>query len=132
MPDSELDPIETISRFLLKGQIRAKDGAVHFRAFLPSSKLKLSVFRVQGFSEEQVWAIAAEKVEPTRGLVVGRGNLSVSQIVDKKLRVEPDAIPTSKHADIVEWPEDKTLRSTIAMQLAALASPAIKRQTSTA
>lgn len=127
MPD--LDPSEIVSRFLLKDQIRRSDATVRHGAFLPSeSHLKISVFRLSSLSDQEIWALAAEKVEPTRGPVIGRGNLSVTQIVENKLKVTPDAIPNSKHADIVEWPEERSLRATIAMALAALASPAIRRQ----
>lgn len=127
MPD--LDPSEIVSRFLLEGQIRKSDTTVRHEAFLPSeSNLKISVFRLSSLSDQQIWAVAAEKVEPTRGPVIGRGNLSVDQIVENKLKVRPDAIPNSNHADIVEWPDERSLRATIAKALAALASPAIRRQ----
>jgi hypothetical protein len=127
MLDIELDPIETVSRFLLHDEIRAKDSTVRHGAFLPASNLKLSVFRVSSLSDREIWVLAAEKVEPTRGPVIGRGDLSVAQIVENKLKVTPDAVSTSRHADIVEWPDDRNLRATIAKELAALASPAIRR-----
>ena len=129
MPDQGLVSAEIVSRFLLKGEIRPSDNTVKHGAFLPSlSNLKISVFRIYNLVEEQIWALAAEKVEPARGQVIGRGDLSVAQIVENKLKVTPDTNPISRHANIVEWPDDRDLRAAIAKELAALASPAIKRQ----
>jgi hypothetical protein len=126
MPDEAVNLLETVSRFLLRGDIRP-NGDVKYAAFLPPSNLRLSVFRIDNLAEQQIWALAAEKVEPARGPVIGRGNLLVSQITECKLGVTPDEDSASRHADIVNWPEDRALRGTIALELAALASPAKKR-----
>lgn len=126
MPDEAVDPLETVSRFLLGGDIRPA-GAVKYTAFIPPPNLRLSVFRVYELSEQQIWALATEKVEPTRGPVIGRGDVSVAQITECKLTVASDEESTSRHADLVSWPEDRDLRVTIAKELAALASPAKKR-----
>ncbi|MEO8324952.1 MAG: hypothetical protein ABI618_03830 [Nitrospirota bacterium] len=101
-------------------------------AFIPSSSnLKLSVFRIYTLSDEEIWALAVEKVEPARGKVIGRGDLRVSGIIENSLRVPPDEDPESRHADIVGWPDDRNHRATIAKVLAALASPATMRGFST-
>lgn len=129
MSDPNVDPSETLSRFLVNGDIRASDNTIRHGAFLPpASNLKLSVFRVYNFSDGQIWALAAEKVEPARGPVIGRGDLSVAKIIENKLKVMPDKDPASRHADIVEWPDNRDLRATIAKVLAAHASPPRKRQ----
>ena len=122
-------PSETVSRFLIEGDIRAKDKSIRHRAFLPpASNLKLSVFRIYDLSEAAIWALAVAKVEPQRGQVIGRGELTVSTIIEEKMQVTPDQAPASRHADIVGWPEDRDLRATIAKVLAAKASPAKKRE----
>jgi hypothetical protein len=129
MSDQGVDPSESVSRFLVNGDVRISDNTVRHGAFLPpASNLKLSIFRVFSLSDYQIWALAAEKVEPSRGLVIARGDLSVAQIYDNNLKVTPDKDPTSRHADIVEWPDNRDLRATIAKVLAALASPPKKRQ----
>jgi hypothetical protein len=43
------------------------------------------------------------------------------------LNVSPDVDPTSRHANIVDWPEDRDERATIAKELAADAYPAKMR-----
>lgn len=128
MSESAVDPSEPVSRFLLKPDLRPDGKTVKHSAFLPpSNNLKLSIFRVSALSDQEVWALASEKVEPKRGPVIGRADLSVSQIIHRQLKVCPDGDPTSRHADIIGWPEDRGQRGTIAMDLAADASPAVQR-----
>lgn len=133
MPGQSVQPSENVSRFLIEGDIRVKDDSIRRRAFLPSaSNLEISVFRIYTLSEGQIWALAVEKVEPHRGPVIGRGDLSVDKIIENKLDVVPDMDCASRHANIVGWSQDRDLRATIAMELARLASPAKKRVSSTA
>jgi hypothetical protein len=132
MPDPSVHPSEKVSRFLIEGDIRVKDDSIRRRAFLPSaSSLEISVFRIYQLSDDAIWTLAVEKVEPQRGPVLGRGDLSVEKIIENKLQVVPDMDAASRHADIVGWSQDRDLRATIAMELARLASPAKKRASST-
>lgn len=129
MPGQSVDPSENVSRFLVKGDIRAQDNVIKPTVFLPSaSNLEVSVFRTYDLSEQAIWALAVENVEPSRGRVIGRGDLTVSTIIEESLRVRPDQDSASKHADIVNWPENRDARATIAKVLAAKASPAKKRE----
>lgn len=115
---------ETVSRFLLKDDLRPDKKTIKHTAFMPPSHLRHSVFRVSGLSDQQIWVLAVEKVEPARGPVVGRGDLEVAQIVARRLKVSPDVDPASRHANIVDWPLARDERATIAKDLAADASPA--------
>lgn len=115
---------ETVSRFLLKDELRPDKRTIKYTAFMPPPHLRHSVFRVSELSDQKIWVLAVEKVEPARGPVIGRGDLKVSQIVDRRLRVLPDADPESRHANIVDWPTTRDERATIAKDLAADAYPA--------
>ena len=128
MSESVTDPSETVSRYLFKDDIRS-DETIRYQAFLPSSSNpKISVFRVFKLSEQEIWALAVEKVEPIRRKrVTARGDLSIAQVQDRKLVVQPDAETTSRHANIVGWPPDRDERATIAKDIAAIARVA-KRQ----
>jgi hypothetical protein len=130
MSGKDISPSEFVSRYLIKENIRS-DGVVRHGAFIPPAfNLKLSVFRIYDLSDEDIWALAVEKVEPARGKVIGRGDLRVSGIIENNLLVEPDEDHGSRHADIVGWPNDRNHRATIAKVLAALASPAKMRELS--
>ena len=127
MPEHTVPASEVVSRYLIDGEMR-KDGVIRHQAFMPSPRtMKHSVFRTSGLSEGEVWAIAMEKVEPSRGRVIGRGDLLASLIYDRQLQLLPDQDTGSRHADIVGWSTERELRATIAKELAALASPAKKR-----
>jgi hypothetical protein len=122
----EADPLETISRYLLEGEIR-RDNTIRHSAFTPPTNLRHSVFRIDSLSDEEIWNLAIEYVEPHRGKVIGRGDLLVSQVLGENLRVVP-ADPPPRHADICGWPpDDRERRVTVAKVLAAKASPAKKR-----
>jgi hypothetical protein len=129
MPGQSIHPSENVSRFLRKDDVRPSDNAVKYGAFLPSaSNLKISVFRIYDLPQEAIWALAVEKVEPQRGQVIGRGDLTVSMITEETLQMALDRNSASRHADIVNWPENRDARATIAKVLAAKASPAKKRE----
>lgn len=130
MSDRELNPSDCVARYLLEGEIKNSDKTIRHQAFMPPQSLKHSVFRTYDLSEEAIWALAVEKVEPARGKVIGRGDLRVSQVIENTLRVDPDEDPESRHADVVGWSNDRTHRATIAKVLAALASPAKMRELS--
>ena len=129
MPPNAVDPHEVTSRFLIDGQVRAENKEVKYPAFIPPKSLKLSIFRISTLIEQEIWDLAVEKVEPSRGLVIGRGELTVFAIAEEKLQVAPDEDPNSRHADVVGWPIDRDARATIAKALAAKASPAKMRTT---
>jgi hypothetical protein len=122
-----VNPSEPVSRFLLKGDVRPDGKTIKHSAFMPPPTLRLSVFLVSNLSDQQIWELAVENVEPARGTVIGRGNLSVSQVVARRLKVSSDVDPTSRHANIIDWPEDRDERATIAKDLAADAYPAKMR-----
>ncbi len=129
MPPNAVDPHEVTSRFLIDGQVRAENKEVKYPAFIPPKSLRLSIFRTSTLIEQEIWDLAVEKVEPSRGLVIGRGELTVFAIAEEKLQVAPDEDPNSRHADVVGWPIDRDARATIAKALAAKASPAKMRTT---
>lgn len=127
MPSKVVAPQEMTSRFLIDGQVRTESKEVKHSAFIPPKSLRLSIFRSSNLSEQEIWTLAAEKVEPSRGPVIGRGELTVSAIAEEKLQVASDEDPNSRHADVVGWPVDRDARVTVAKVLAAKASPAKMR-----
>lgn len=129
MPPHAVDPHQVTSRFLIDGQVRAENKEVKYPAFIPPKSLRLSIFRTSNLIEQEIWDLAVEKVEPSRGPVIGRGELTVFAIAEEKLQVAPDEDPNSRHADVMGWPIDRDARATIAKALAAKASPAKMRTT---
>lgn len=127
MPTNAVAPHEIASRFLIDGQVWTESREVKYPAFIPPKSLKLSIFRTSNLNEQEIWTLAVEKVEPSRGPVIGRGELTVAVIAEEKLQVFSDEDQNSRHADVVGWPVDRDARVTIAKVLAAKASPAKMR-----
>lgn len=78
------------------------------------------MFRISGLYDSQIWNIGLEKVAHLRNLpLLGRFDVNAGFVCDQGLRFNPDVDTTSRHADIVGWPEEKEKRQSIAQHLAA-------------
>lgn len=93
-------------------------------AFLPSpnpetSVLEVSVFRVFGLSDEEIWSIGDAGLRPPgRSTLYARGDLTVTSVERNRLQVAPDDVPP-RHANIVGWPDEKSEQKLRAIELAA-------------
>ncbi len=90
---------------------------------MPPANLKLSVYRIDQLSEFNIWRIGgkvARKTQPPRNLH-GRADIKALQILKTGLRIFPDNVPP-RHANIINWPDEKSEIIEIALELAANAS----------
>jgi hypothetical protein len=111
---------EILTRFIYFSKfIRSSNNTVRYAAFLPSPKdNQTSVFRVSGLSEGQIWNIADCDVTPTQtNTIKGRADINSDDLVNSKLEVIPKE-PPYRHANISGWPDDKTERKLMAIELA--------------
>lgn len=116
---------ETLTRYLLSKKLFSRDNnRVKRQAFMPPAELKLSVFRTDKLSEFQIWRIGekrvARKTKPPRNLH-GRADIKALKVVETGLRIIPDNVPP-RHANIIDWPDEKSEIIEIALELAANAS----------
>jgi len=113
--------LETLSRFILRRDwYRPSDNTVKYAAFLPNPKNgETSVFRISGISDNKVWDLGDREVakDPNKP-ILGRANISASNVVAKGLEVLPSE-PPERHANIIGWPEEKSKQKLIALELAA-------------
>lgn len=119
-------PTEHLARYLThSNHFNRSRHSVKHHAFQPPSSLRLSVFRIQGLEPDQAWAIGETHVVAATSMrlstLYGMADILASAIQEQKLDVDADDIP-SRHADDVGWPEDKSERKLIAMELAAEAA----------
>ena len=107
MPDIASD--ERVARFLTDdGHFVESKGRVKPRAFWPARiDNTTSVFRRQGLSEDGIWSLAIDHVEPTRGPVLARAELIAQDVVACGLQLEADDDPP-RHAAITGWPAKDT------------------------
>lgn len=79
------------------------------------------MFRVQELTERQIWSLGDRYVASPLGKELrARTELSVAQITEVGLQVEPAAPPT-RHANIAGWPIEKDEWMSRAQELAAVA-----------
>jgi len=95
---------------------------------MPPANLKLSVYRTDKLSELDIWRIGekrvAGKAKPPRNLH-GRADIKALQVVETGLQIIPDNVPP-RHANIIDWPDEKSEIIEIALELAANASLALR------
>ena len=125
---ASLSADEPLARVLTSsGHFSRKNNRVKEPAFLPNAKLKTSVYRTQGMSDPEMWALADECVAgPTGKTCYGVGVVTVRDVSDNELSVDPDDEPP-RHANIVGWPaadtaDDKAKRKALALRLANAAT----------
>lgn len=113
---------EPLGRYLLFSKFfNPNNHIVHSTAFLPpNNNLKLSVFRIVGLSNADIWKIGEEKVVKRMKVsrtLYGIAEIKVAVVQEKKLKLDIDNNP-ERHANIIGWPEEKSERKLIAMELA--------------
>ena len=118
-------PDEILARFIFsKSHFSVTNKEVKFKAFTPPSNSEdLSVYRISGLSESEVWAIGKEYVQGERTLRA-RADLSAEVVYENNLEVISDPDIHELHANITPFPADKRSRDHIARNL-ALASKLI-------
>jgi hypothetical protein len=113
LPYEHVNREEPIVRFLVQPKwFNPRTKHVAAQAFKPrnpkppSTTFRTSVYRVEGCTSDEIWAIGEKYVTSNRtdGLrVLGRADIQAAIILDQGLLVDPTPIPHPRHADIVNW-----------------------------
>jgi len=121
---STVSPSESLARYLTSSTHYSHEKhLVKPAAFLPPPPdWRLSVFRIDGLSIEEVCVIGREKVidKRTGRALHGFADIKARVFQDLKLAIDPDNSPP-RHASVMGWPEDKPSQKLIAIELAASA-----------
>jgi len=119
MNSSAISSSEQLSRFVLyHSHVKFSDSTVRHAAFLPKDG-QTSVFRISGISDSDVWALGYREVASKRNLpLVGRADISVAAVLKIDLQVMQN-VPPPRHADIINWPAERSAQKLKAMELAA-------------
>ena len=121
MLGKEVAGSEPICRFVFgKDYYRPSDESVRHNAFMPNNDGETSVYRTISLSDEKIYDlgkgfVAPERKKPIKGWV----NIEASRIMEQQLRVDPKPKPHHRHANIVDWPEDREKIRLIALELAS-------------
>ncbi|MCX5999393.1 MAG: hypothetical protein NTU41_07325 [Chloroflexi bacterium] len=118
-------PSESLARYLTqRSHYAPSTNSVKPQAFEPPPDLRLSVFRIDGLTVDEVWQNGRVNVvnamSPPRTLY-GMASIKAAAVRNARLDIDADNTPP-RHACIVGWPQDKDKRMLAAQRLAALAS----------
>ncbi len=114
-----VDLSETLSRFVLNRKWIRADNTVRHIAFTPDQKGDTSVFRISGITNNEIWDIGDREVAPKQNRpILGRADINTAIVISNELKVIPSE-PPKRHADITDWPEEKSEQKQIALELAA-------------
>jgi hypothetical protein len=102
----QVDPSEDLTKFIFnRSQFSTSNDRVKYSAFMPPPNKRLSVFRIAGLAENDVWEIG-ETIGERRTLpLLARADIKVSFVATTGLKIDADDIPP-RHANIIDWPED--------------------------
>jgi hypothetical protein len=84
--------------------------------------LKLSVFQIRGMAEDEIWNLGERTVvRSSVRTLYGRADIHVAAVRETGLEVHPDNNP-QRHANVINWPMEKSKRKLLALQLAERAN----------
>ena len=111
---------EPLSRFITeKSYYRPSDKTVRHNAFMPNRDGETSVYRIIGLGDPEIFEIGQRFVADKRNKpLLGRADINVLKILEKELKVISDPDPHPRHANIVDWPEEREKYRLIAVELA--------------
>lgn len=114
---------EETTRFLFsKDSFSTKAGKVKPEAFFPpKSPRSISIYRIRGLYEKQIWRIGrlfVEGLRRDRRSIKARADLPAHCYLEQKLTIRPLRLPHPRHAEVVDWPEGKSAQWMFATALA--------------
>ncbi len=111
---------EYLTRFIFsRGHFRTSDNRVKHQAFEPNKNLETSVFRIDSLDDFSIWQLYTDHVQRNNPRTLyGRADVKADTIYNVNLDIQPNE-PPPRHADIVNWPDSKDARMSLAQQIAA-------------
>ena len=129
---TQLPFTDWLTRFIFsRRHCSVENKRVKYGAFLPllnpeTSALEVSVYRISGLTDEQIWIVGdTEVAQPSSRTLYARGDLTVATVERDQLRVAADDL-LKLHANIIGWPEEESEKKSIAIELAANALLRVK------
>lgn len=126
-PPSDNEPID---RVIFSSKFIKKNNKVHSNAFIPTKRLDLSVYRVQGLARKQVWDLVAKYIEKKRTdkkMAKAIAEIKISDVSKHKtLKLNPDGKPHFRHMNIECFPNSKSDARMIALEMAESAKLIMK------
>jgi hypothetical protein len=132
----DVKPSERISRYIFrKDHFNPRTGRVRPPVFEPTrpkseaDSYKTSVYRTEGLSNGEIWAIGDDfvtKQHPEHLPSLARADTQIQNAVDADLKIDPDGVPHVRHANIIGWPDSDEARQIKRALLAQSAQLALR------
>lgn len=116
---SEIIISENLSRFIFsRNHIRSSNNTVKYAAFLPHINSETSVFIISGLTDDRIWNIGVEVEEKRTQSLKGRADINSTSVIENGLKIVLQE-PPPRHANITNWPSEKSKQKEIALKLAS-------------
>lgn len=124
---NKVAPDEELTRYIFSDRYFSKEkNIVKYVAFMPAPSGKTSVFCTSSLSEDKIWNIADTKVVPLRRQPIkARADILANHVFAENLQILLDNSPP-RHANIIGWPDEKSKKISIALELAKKADLFLK------
>ena len=133
MAPENVDDSEELSRYIFQsGQYSTTK--IKYVSLLPkysehNDRFETSVFRSSFMaSNDEIWAIGDKFAGLDRRRVKARGILIAESVREETLDVIPETSSHDLHADIIDWPAEKSEQMVVAKELARQAGLEIRAQ----
>jgi hypothetical protein len=123
---AEIASRNPLARFIYSSShFSRENNRVKHNAFMPAADGKTSVYRTKKLSETETWTIGEEVADQRKQTLHARGDIVAADVSKVKLRVVPSE-PPPHHANIEDWPAEKSAQKLNAIDLAEAARLVIK------
>ena len=122
-----VDDTETLARFVVySNEFRKSDKSIKPKAFMPYSRVELSVNRHRESSEAELWSVGEQVASERQRSLYGRSDIAATSCRIAPLDVEARPLPANpNHADVIGYPPKKEDQQSLALMLVASASKLI-------
>jgi hypothetical protein len=118
---------EKLARFILHRRHLRQDRTVKPDAFIPYPGRDLSVTRHLQLAQSELWNIGREIALQVGKILLARADIKLSSFECHKLRlVVAPCKKNPNHANITDWPPEKSAQKVIAQEIAADAGQALE------
>jgi hypothetical protein len=128
--DTPIHESEPLGRYIVFSRWIRNDETLRPDAFEPQSYVgrspDLSVTRIEGLTENQLWAIgravASSRRPEAPGSLQGYAAIQANAVRRVRLEVTPDPVQNNpNHANIIGWPLELAAQKSLAQELASMA-----------
>ena len=118
LPDI-IDSDELLTRYIFhQALFNPNTGTVKPTVFTPhKDRNDLSVYRITGCSEPEIWELANNFVKPKDKTTLARADTQAESYYKAGLRIVSLKTPHIRHANVENWPLDRDDRNEIRRQL---------------